>query len=564
MSGALAGMVGPAASAEGVARMLAVAAYRGAEQLLTESGACVLGARHNGGVPLYTEGPVSLVAAGRVLRCQHPGAELARRLAADDTHDLDGAFAAAQWDGHTLTLLRDPFGQRAVYYAVLGETLVFASELKQLLALPDLPVAVDPIAVHTYLTFSFVPGELTPIAGVRRLPPGHRLSWRAGRVEVAPYFALRESLQPVEADDAVKALRRLGRGAVEARLSEGPAAVALSGGLDSSAVAFWLKRVGAPLTAFTLDFGDASVEREEAQQTARHVELPLVVVPARPEALLEHLDTLVWHLDMPFGDAVTGPQWLLGRAVREAGLESLWNGEGGDQLFGGWTSKPMVAAAVFGGEDLSLEEQYLRSYHRFYGQEQALYAPGLQAALSPGLRRATIARFLDSEQVGAFLNRVRLTDLSLKGTQNILPRAGRMAAAHALDVNMPLFDRRLAEWSFTLPTQLKLQGSCEKYVFKQAMQGRLPKHIVWRRKFGMGVPVTDWVQGGLRPAVEEWLSDTAVARRGLLQPAFVRALREGRDVASEARRRRLGERLWALLMLEGWMRRFIDRRGAPP
>ncbi len=246
----------------------------------------------------------------------------------------------------------------------------------------------------------------------------------------------------------------------------------------------------------------------------------------------------------------------------------MWNGEGGDQLFGGWTSKPMVAAAVYGDshgdpEEATPEQQYLKSYHKFYGLEAELYTPEFAAAVTPGIRRRVIARFLGTDGEGrawSFLNRVRLTDLSLKGSQNILPRAERMAAAHGLDVQMPLFDRPLAEWSFTLPTDLKLHGACEKYVFKLAMRGRLPDAIVWRRKFGMSVPVTDWLLGPLKPIVDDLLSDASVAARGLFQPAFVRALRSGQDVASETRRRRLGERLWTLMVLEAWCRRFIDRR----
>jgi hypothetical protein len=139
---------------------------------------------------------------------------------------------------------------------------------------------------------------------------------------------------------------------------------------------------------------------------------------------------------------------------------------------------------------------------------------------------------------------------------------GPGVAAHGLDVRMPLFDRALAEWSFTLPTALKLHGACEKYVLKLALQKMLPEDIVWRRKFGMSVPITDWVLGPMRPLVDELLSDESVRNRGLLQPAYVAALRSGKDVASETRRRRLGERLWALVMLEGWCRRYIDGRSA--
>lgn len=579
--GGIAGCVGPEASVEQVQALLAPIVHRGAEAAVWAGPGVAMGLRFRTGrvgtdttVQVDARGSAT-VCAGRVLGVStSPAAALAERLAHDtlDSTETDGAFAAARWNAETetLTLLRDPFGVRALYLLEHKGALYFASELKQLLAVADalgFSVELDPVAVHKFLTFSFVPGEATPIAGIRRLLPGHRLDWRRGVGTTTRWFALEEHLEDVPQGAAAKRLSTLALQAVRDRVyAPGPTALALSGGVDSSAVGLWLRELGVPTTAFTLDFGQASVEREEARETAEFLKLEQVLVPADPALVREQLEQIVWHLDMPYGDAVTGPQWLLARAAKAAGFESLWNGEGGDQLFGGWTSKPMVAAAVFGtGDDgVSLEEQYLRSYHRFYGLEEALYAPAFADRVTPGIRRAVIAKFLGSSRAQTFLNRVRLTDLSLKGSQNILPRAGRMGAAHGLDVNMPLFDRRLAAWSFTLPTELKLKGACEKYVMKLALQNALPESIVWRRKFGMSVPMTDWVQGALRPAVETHLSDERVRARGLFRPEFVRSLREGRDVASETRRRRLGERLWALLVLEVWLRRFVDARGRAP
>jgi asparagine synthase (glutamine-hydrolysing) len=246
----------------------------------------------------------------------------------------------------------------------------------------------------------------------------------------------------------------------------------------------------------------------------------------------------------------------------------VFNGDGGDLFFGGCTSKPMIAAAIYEGtvEDESPEEQYLRSYHRFYGLEDQLYSEDLQRRFGgPGQRRALLAPYLDDGRTRGFLNRVRLTDVSLKGSQNILPRAERIANGHALDVRVPLFDRALAEFSFQLPPSLKLHGACEKYVLKLAMQGRLPEAVVWRRKFGMSVPMTDWLLGGgLSPALGELLSEPAVRARGLFQHAYIAQLARGQDEPFETRRRRIGEKLWALIMLEQWLRIFIDRRGAMP
>jgi len=183
-----------------------------------------------------------------------PAARLLQRLDAgrhaDDTlATLDGAFAAAWWDGthERLTLLRDPFGVRSLYYTVHQGTFYFASELKQLLAIPGLPVELDLLAVHKYLTFSFVPGEDVPVRGVRRLLADRTFDWEGNRLDVRPYFILDERLDP-ELNDRVKAvrfIRRHCRDAVARRLNGEPeVSLYLSGGVDSSGVAWWLKQAG--------------------------------------------------------------------------------------------------------------------------------------------------------------------------------------------------------------------------------------------------------------------------------------------------------------------------------
>ena len=159
---------------------------------------------------------------------------------------------------------------------------------------------------------------------------------------------------------------------------------------------------------------------------------------------------------------------------------------------------------------------------------------------------------------------MRLADLALKGCQNILPRAERMANGWGLDIRAPLFDRRLAEAAFAVPPQLKLRGTVEKFILKLVVRGRLPKEVVWRRKLGMSVPITDWALGPLAPAMQELLGRQSLERRGLFRNEFVAPLLEGRNAPGETRRRRVGERLWTLAMIEAWMRVFIDRGGKRP
>jgi asparagine synthase (glutamine-hydrolysing) len=488
------------------------------------------------------------------------------------TNDLDGAFAAAWWDGEQrrLTLVRDPFGVRSLYYTTYRGVFYFASEIKQLLAIPGLPRELDDRAIHKYLTFSFVPGEDTPIKGICRLLPRRIAVWSNNQLAISQYFELREQLDHALTDRAA-AVRRIGdlcKAAVEKRLLDHEhIGLFLSGGLDSSSVALWLKEAGAKVNAFSLDFGEKSVEKDRAREVAARLNIPLQFVAVNGASLLPILSDLVWKLDLPFGDAVTGPQYLLGEAARAAGCDCIFNGEGGDQLFGGWTQKPMIGAELYAnlyGED-SREELYLKSYHRFYGLEDALYTPDLRSRVGPaGQRRALLMPYLHGEKANTFANRIRLADFALKGCQNILPRAERMANGWGLDIRTPLFDRALAEASFALAPQLKLNGAVEKFVLKLAVRGKLPREVVWRKKLGMSVPITDWALGPLLPAMQELLGAPSLARRGLFQSALIQQLLAGRNLPGETRRRRIGERLWALAMLEAWLRVFIDGGGKRP
>ncbi len=560
--------------------MLAAVEYRGDRNDIVALPGASLGYRWWNGRPgkspgIHRDGPHAVACAGTFAPpVSSPAAALRTRLVPgpEGLDTLDGAFAAAWWDGDhgRLTLIRDPFGVRSLYYVENAGVFYFASELKQLLAIPTLPVEVNPAALHKYLTFSFVPGEDVPIRGIRRLLPGHTAVYAAGRLESTPYFTLREEIDSRLADRkiATRHIRSRCREAVQRRLNgEIEVAVFLSGGIDSSGVTLWLTEAGVQVRAFSLDFGEKSVEKPQAQTVADQLHVPLQFVPVNGADIGAILPDLVWKLDLPFGDPVTGPQYILARATREAGLTSVFNGEGGDQLFGGWTSKPMISAELYAdlyGED-TREELYLRSYHRFYGLEDQLYTPEFRAQVGgPGQRRAHLAPYLGGDGATAFLNRVRLADISLKGSQNILPRAERVANGNALDLRVPLFDRALAEASFHLPPQLKLHGACEKYILKLVLQRHLPQDIVWRRKYGMSAPVTDWVLGPLAPLMEELLGSQPVKKRNLFRIEFVQKLRRGQNEPNEIRRRRIGERIWTLAMLEAWMRVFIDGRGRHP
>lgn len=454
-----------------------------------------------------------------------------------------GAFVELRWTETALEVQADPLGIRQVFWTEHRGRLHLATRLRALL--PVTGARHDPAAIRRYLSFGFMTGEDTGLLGLRRLPPGHRLRWD-GAAHVERTWSLQERLDPelADPDSAAAAVLAAGRAAVP----RGRAALYLSGGLDSSAVAAWADP--SEITAYTLDLGKETADREAAEQVARHLHLPLRVVPITdlPEALL----AVTRALDLPIGDPVTVPQLLLARAARADGHTTALNGEFGDQLFGGWTNKPMLAAALY-GED-PLEEAWLASWHRFHGEP--VLAPGVDGGPEDACARV-LAPTLQRPNT-SLLGRLRLTDLATKGSCSILPRAWQIAAAEGLELRMPLADPALAELAFRLPPTLKLRGAEEKHVLKRAVRGLLPDAVIDRRKAGMGAPANHWLGGPLRELMHDVLSDAAVRRRGLLDPAFVARLRAGEHAAGETRARRLGERVWTLLALELWLRNVVD------
>lgn len=471
-----------------------------------------------------------------------------------------GCSAEVAPDGGALTLACDPFGLHGVTHTQIGDTFWGASDLRLLQKLPGISRGISPAALHGYLCFSHVPTPLTIYARVSALPAGHRLKVTEGGVEEKGGAAWREG-EPLSVpkdagaeDTAVGELRARLRAAVARRLGRArDVGVFLSGGLDSSLVAALLAEAGARVHLFTLDFGPPfDAELPCAQQVAAHLGRPLHVVPARPAQIREALEATGAALAQPFGDGVVVPLYLLGQAAGAYGLDTIFNGEGGDQLFGGWANKPMIAAELYGQKEGSREAAYLATFHRFWGLTEQLYTAKGQAMVAGEDVGAWVRPALEAEGFPSLLHRLRAANLRLKGAQNIAPRAVQLGAAHGLRVHMPFFDRALAEWTFGLPPEWFLRGAFEKHGLKRAAEAFLPAEIVWREKRGMGVPTTEWCLGPLRRETARRLSPGRLKRDGWFDLDAVARLRRGEDHAAEFRRRRVGEKLWTLLMFHVW------------
>lgn len=473
-----------------------------------------------------------------------------------------------------VTLGREPFGRVPLYWMQRGQVLWFASRLQLLLPLLDEP-KVNPAGLYGYSCFSYVPTPLTPVEAIAAIPAGTEQTWSitdSGQlVTSAPtQFVQTWQAHPETINDEATAIAQLQtrlKTAVERQitdLSDEPVGIFLSGGLDSSVVAALLVQAGVKVQAYTLDLGEHSVpEYPYAEQVAQWLDIPLTKVAASPQHIRPAIAATVNALDMPFGDGVTVPLYLLNQAASRD-VRIIFNGEGGDQLFAGWTNKPLIAASIYQTEHpdgpQSFTQQYLRTFHRLWGYESQVFQPALldpiqrlhaQDWLYPALDVGT------TQAAASLLHRLRRASLMLKGAQNIHPRATNLAFAHGLQVRSPFCDPALTDWSFRLSGELCLQGACEKYILKRAVEDWLPPEIVWRQKRGMGVPLTAWCLKDYWSQLGHWLNPGMLQTEGHWQPDLAARVAFG-ELGGKIRGRRIGEILWLLVMWQLWRSHVLE------
>jgi asparagine synthase (glutamine-hydrolysing) len=463
-----------------------------------------------------------------------------------------------------LILGRELFGRTPLYWTEIDSTIWFASHLQLLLPLISQP-EIDVAGFYGYSCFSYVPTPLTSVKGIHSIPAGVKLFWAMGTLQPVTIARNHWQQAPAQITDegvAVKQLQDLLQAATERQiqdLPDQPVGVFLSGGLDSSIAAALLVQNGIKVRAYTLDFGEAGVsEQPYAEQVANHLQIPLIKIPVNPKLVRQALNDTAHALDLPYGDGVTVPLYLLNQAASQD-VSVVFNGEGGDQLFAGWTNKPLIAASIYSGNS-DLIQPYLQTFHRLYDYTQQSFQVNIlnqTQSLDPA---EWIRDALDPTFAPELLHRLRRASLMLKGAQNIQPRAANLATWHGLKVRSIFCDLPLAEWTFGISGTLQLQGACEKYILKRAVEHLLPAEIVWRTKRGMGVPLTAWLYQELWSDLGKWLNPQVLKQSGLWQPDLAARLVSGKFGGS-IQGRRIGEILWLMIMWEQWR---IQVLGAQP
>jgi len=471
-----------------------------------------------------------------------------------------GPFALAyeHADG-TVTLARDAIGERSLYYAVLpGARIIYASRLQDILASGQVPRELDRTSVATYLTWSYLPGRETLVRGIYKVLPGEVVRFSRGNLTRNYWWALPGEPGHWRDEASLRSeLRERLQAAVRRRLPAGePVGATLSGGIDSSLVVALAKRLhDAPVITYSVSFGAAyRNELPYSSLVARHCGVEQRIVELSPKIVVDELDRTIALLGEPIGDPLTVPNAMLfQQAAADVGV--VLNGEGGDPCFGGPKNTPMVLAELFG--DLYATDarrhraaSYLRAHQKCYDDLDAMLTPDTRAAVADGTLEDWVTPYLEDTRWKSFVGRLMSINLLCKGAHHILGKVDALSGPFGVLPRAPLFDRELVELAFAIPPQLKLHGTIEKYLLKEAVRDLLPQEIVDRPKSGMLVPVQGWFRGPLLPQARERLLD-GLAPWGLFQRDYLERLLDGQLAGIRTRR---GVKIWLLITLEAWLR----------
>ena len=499
----------------------------------------------------------------------------------DFVSKINGMFALALWDARQgrLLLARDRVGKKPLYYTCLPGGLAFASELRSLLALPDVSWTVDREACRAFCLLGYFPADHTPIAQIRKVPPGHLAVWSASGLTMRGYWEP-DPTQPSDTEgEAARVLLDLLRDSVRLRLiSDVPVGAFLSGGLDSSlVVGIAAGALGATIPTYSVSFPGFSDHDEgiHARRVAEHFGCQHHDLPV-DASQFKDLDGLVWALDEPLADPAALPTLLLSRAARKEVTVAL-TGEGADEVFGGyeryWLSlhgatvarRVRVIGALAGlglrirGTRAQDDSRWSRFLRAAAGRSQTPIAWSRAIATVPGVAWAAgwlhdapnsqlpIPSLSTSDGSNRLLA-LQLDDLHTMLANGLLTKVDRMTMAASLEARCPFLDYRIVNFGLGLPDSWKIRGHTGKAILRKVAADLLPADIYQRPKHTFRVPISQWLRGPLANLAQDAASSPILSRLGVSSGARVRQLVDDHT----AGRSDFSRALWALITLHLW------------
>ncbi len=493
-------------------------------------------------------------------------------------------FAALDTESGRLHVARDPFGVKPIYYMTRAGRFTFSSEVRGLRAAhPERP-EIAPEGIRDYLEFRYVPSPRTCWKNVKRLEPGHALTYdlNSGRLDKFDYVSPVTERFEGSLDDAVAEYEEILAAAVRRQLlGDVPIGVLLSGGVDSALVAALAVRAGGPTTGYTVGFGESYTECEigPAAETARFLGMAHESVLISAERALDALEPAVTAVEEPLGTTSILPMWHLSALAAE-GVKAVLTGQGSDEPWGGyrryqgellrarapwrapWAAAASVAARVPHRTDVlerglralganSRLDRFRETYALFTASERDALAGPTQA--SPAAEQ--LAWWMDWASKGRPLSDVELmmsVDLRMNLADDLLLYGDKITMAHSLEARVPILDIEVVRFVESLPRHMRLGWQRTKIVHKIAATRLLPSELTNRPKLGFQVPVGDWLRGSWKDVAQAHLFDHSSELGSILDVGAVRSIWDQHQSGRRDRTRQL----FALLSLAIWSNRY--------
>jgi asparagine synthase (glutamine-hydrolysing) len=517
---------------------------------------------------------------------------------------LRGMFAFAIWDSDRkkLFLARDRLGIKPLFYAQVGSKLYFASEMKAILADQSFPRDLDELALTCYFTLSYIPAPLTIYQSIRKLLPGHTLTWKNSEVSVRKYWDLhfcpdRSKSEKYFIDTFMGLLQE----SVSMRLmSEVPLGAFLSGGIDSSAVVALMSNASpTPVNTFCIGFGGEKRGYQDEREYARMVSekystnhYEYEVLP-EPEGLVEKI---VRAFDEPFADDSTIPSYFVCKIAKEHVTVAL-SGLGGDEIFAGYERylgfklrgiynrfPNFIKKYIISNIVESLPERsdghytinHMKRFVRSTSFPADLSYLGYISIIKDDLKRSL---FADSAKFNKYhdscndlildhfnstnvegdedsLDRALYCDLKTYLPEDILAVTDRLSMHHSLEVRVPFLDHKFLEFCAVIPPEIRMKGFRKKYLLKKATRNILPPAVIEHRKQGFVGPMTQWLKNDLKEYAQKALSKNNLKKHGLLNHRVINQILKEHFSGKEIH----DTLIWAVLVFQKWYDSYIEKR----
>ena len=442
----------------------------------------------------------------------------------DCLQKLDGMFAFAIWDTKRkkIFIARDRLGVKPLFYCIIDNRLLFASELKSLLQFEEIKREINNEALCQFLTYAYTIDGQTLIKSIYELLPGHKLVYEFDKksIKIEKYWELNINETNQHEDYYLEKLRKILKDAVEKRMiSDAPLGAFLSGGLDSSViVAIMSKLSSEPIKTFTTGFGHDLDEYNEAKIVSEHCNTIHTEISLSYSELTKSLPKILWHMEFPYGRPSILSNYLAAKNVKKY-VTVAFTGEGADECFGGYNryvpyveknnnqinSKiQKITSGFFYNEDLLkniFSEQVLKHYH------------------GPNNPIQSFGKIVFNKEKGSLLNKALFFELKTEIPGAQAWRIDRTGLAHAVELREPFLDYKLVEFSTTIPSHLKINtsnGVKKKYILQKLALELLPKEVIKRKKFPWGIPFYDFFKSEFLPIAEAMINKSFILDRPYL------------------------------------------------